>query len=66
MQMTDIQPPHVSERTSAAPSAPRVARAVDAAVPPAIAGGRRIRLGYWLAAIVAGLALWAFIFTVLL
>jgi len=64
--MTDIQPNPVAERTSAQVDTPRVAGTARDAVPASIAGGRRIRYGYWLAAIVAGIALWALIFTVLL
>lgn len=70
MEMTKIQTPHTSERTSAEPgSEPGRARveghAMPDAVPAVVSGGRRIRYGYWLAAIAAGLALWAVIFAFL-
>ena len=66
MEMTKIQPPHTSERTRAEPGHARVeGHGAPDSAPAVVSGGRRIRYGYWLAAIAAGLALWAVIFAVL-
>ncbi|MBB5685759.1 hypothetical protein [Sphingobium boeckii] len=60
--MTDIQPPIRNDRSASAPrmGAPSVQPAES--VPSMAQGQARIVYGYWVGAVVLGLAIWAAIF----